>query len=136
MKLHPNFVLETCLYAEDLQACEAFYTNILGLELYSKDAHRHLFFRCGHGMFLLFKPDVTQRSHSTVPPHGAMGPGHVAFAIPPESIDRWREHLQNHGIAIETEIDWPSGGHSIYFRDPAGNSIELATPQTWDKPGE
>jgi len=36
-----------------------------------------------------------------------------------------------HGIAIESEITWPGGGRLIYFRHPAGNSVELATPKTW-----
>jgi catechol-2,3-dioxygenase len=35
-------------------------------------------------------------------------------------------------VPIEIEITWPGGGHSIYFRDPAGNSIELATAKTWN----
>ena len=47
------------------------------------------------------------------------------------SIPAWREHLRQQGVAIEAEISWPSGGYSIYFRDPAGNSLELATPQMW-----
>jgi predicted enzyme related to lactoylglutathione lyase len=34
-------------------------------------------------------------------------------------------------VAIEKIVDWPGGGRSLYFRDPAGNSLELATPRIW-----
>ena len=82
-------------------------------------------------MLLLFNPDATSKPSGDVPTHGAYGPGHVAFAIQKADIPGWKARLQRHNTAIETEITWPGGGSSIYFRDPAGNSIELATPQTW-----
>ena len=34
-------------------------------------------------------------------------------------------------IAIEADFTWPGGGRSIYFRDPAGNCLELAEPAIW-----
>ena len=43
----------------------------------------------------------------------------------------WRTHLEQNGVVIEREITWPKGGRSIYFRDPGGNSIELASPKIW-----
>ncbi len=124
-------VLETCLYVDDLEAAEAFYSRVLGLEPFSRVEGRHVFFRCGQGVFLLFNPAKTQQSGGDVPTHGAQGPGHVAFAVPEAELPAWREHLRRHGVVIEREITWPGGGYSIYFRDPAGNSVELATPQTW-----
>jgi catechol 2,3-dioxygenase-like lactoylglutathione lyase family enzyme len=126
-------VLETCLYADDLEAAQEFYQRVLGLTVFSRVKGRHIFFRCGQDVFLLFNPARTLKSEGEipVPTHGAQGPGHVSFAMQPEDISTWREHLRQQGVAIETEISWPSGGYSLYFRDPAGNSVELATPQTW-----
>jgi catechol 2,3-dioxygenase-like lactoylglutathione lyase family enzyme len=126
-------ILETCLYAPDLAAAETFYSQVLGLEPFARVASRHVFFRCGPGVFLLFNPARTVQAEGPlpVPAHGAHGPGHVAFAVAPAEIPAWRDHLQRHGVEIEAEITWPSGGQSLYFRDPAGNSIELATRQTW-----
>ncbi len=122
-------VLETCLYASDLAAAERFYTEVLGLHFFSRVAGRHVFFRCGSGMFLVFNPAAT--SVPGFPPHGANGPGHVAFRIPPSEFEQWRERLRSNSVAVEAEVDWPRGGHSIYFRDPAGNSIELASAAVW-----
>jgi catechol 2,3-dioxygenase-like lactoylglutathione lyase family enzyme len=69
-----------------------------------------------------------------VPAHGAQGPGHACFAVAETDLEYWKERLQAAGVAIEQEVDWPRGGRSFYFRDPAGNSLELATPLIWGLP--
>lgn len=132
-------MLETCLYASNLDAAEHFYATVLGLPLFAREPGRHLFFRCGAAMLLVFDPSVTatQPGHVGtvgVPAHGARGSGHVAFGVREREFPAWRERLNAAGIAIEAEVDWPRGGHSIYVRDPAGNSVELATPTIWGIP--
>ena len=133
-------ILESSLYCSDLDAAEQFYTVVLGLERIGRQLGRHVFFRCGQGVLLLFNPGKTAKEPSYVdgriiPRHGTSGEGHLAFSISASEIPLWREHLQRHGVAIEEEIDWPEGGQSIYFRDPAGNSLELATPAIWGLEG-
>ncbi|MCI0362049.1 MAG: VOC family protein [Planctomycetaceae bacterium] len=128
-------VLESCLYAGDLEAAERFYAEVLGLTLHGKQPGRHLFFRCGDRMILLFNPAESSKpaTHNglDVPVHGTTGPGHLCFAVHEASLPAWPAHLAGHGVAIEKIIDWPGGGRSLYFRDPAGNSLELATPRIW-----
>jgi catechol 2,3-dioxygenase-like lactoylglutathione lyase family enzyme len=34
-------------------------------------------------------------------------------------------------VSIEGEMKWPRGGTSLYFRDPDGHLVELATPGLW-----
>ena len=130
--LKPAGLLEACLYAPDLEAAENFYRKILGLAVYSRDPGRDIFFRCARGMFLVFNPSQTSRSgNSGVPQHGATGPGHVAFRVEDEEVEDWKAHLRAQGVEIEKELSWPGGGRSLYFRDPAGNSVELATARLW-----
>jgi len=134
--MRPRAVLETALYCKDLETAERFYVEVLGLEPLAREAGRHVFFRCGHGMLLLFNPSVTENADTAdagepVPVHGARGPGHMAFRAGRTELDRWKRHLEAHGVAIERETDWPNGARSIYFRDPAGNSLEFATPDLW-----
>lgn len=133
----PAAILESALYAEDLDAAEGFYGGLLGLEPIGRVAGRHVFFRCGAGVLLVFNPASTEVSDPAsphpVPPHGAHGPGHLCFAAEPPGIDAWRERLRALGIAIETEATWPGGGRSIYFRDPAGNSLEVAEARIWER---
>jgi hypothetical protein len=47
-------------------------------------------------------------------------------------LDAWREHLTAHRVAIEREIHWEAELASIYVRDPAGNSVELANGELWE----
>jgi catechol 2,3-dioxygenase-like lactoylglutathione lyase family enzyme len=129
-------VLETALYADDLEAAEAFYGSVLELELESRATGRHVFFRCGDAMLLIFDPASTITTSGGIPAHGATGPGHVAFAVAEHDLAGWEQQLERRGVAIEARVDWPGGGRSIYFRDPAGNSLELATPGIWGIPPE
>ena len=124
-------ILETALYASDLQAAERFYTEVLGLTLDSRVSGRHVFLRCGNSMLLVFDPEATSVQAGEVPTHGAHGPGHVAFAVSDGDFDSWSARLADNDVEIEASIEWPAGGRSIYFRDPAGNSVELATPKIW-----
>jgi catechol 2,3-dioxygenase-like lactoylglutathione lyase family enzyme len=124
-------ILETCLYVDDLARAERFYADVLGLRLESRQEGRHVFFHCGKQMLLLFNPLACREPSEQFPPHGSFGPGHVAFGVREAELPTWTERLKQDGIAIETTIDWPGGGRSVYFRDPAGNSVELATPRIW-----
>jgi catechol 2,3-dioxygenase-like lactoylglutathione lyase family enzyme len=124
-------VIETCLYVDDLSKAQEFYTRVLGLEIIAHVYKRHIFFKAGDGVLLLFLPEETSRPDGEVPPHGTRGMGHVAFAMDHDEIQDWRQHLRSEGVEIEREIDWPSGDVSLYFRDPANNSLELVTPTLW-----
>jgi catechol 2,3-dioxygenase-like lactoylglutathione lyase family enzyme len=132
----PSRVLETCIYVDDLDAAERFYHDVLGLEVLSRMPGRQVFFVCGDAVFLVFDRSATSAVEGVVngariPRHGTTGAGHVAFAATDEEITAWRRRLAEAGVAIESEVRWPRGGRSIYFRDPAGNSVELAMPEIW-----
>lgn len=134
--MQPTAVLETVIYAVDLGAAERFYADVLGLVPFSKLEGRQLFYRLGDQVLLVFNPEATERPPAPgalpVPPHGSRGAGHVCFKATGRELERWREHLEAKGVAIDSDFVWPaSGGRSIYFRDPAGNSIELAEPRIW-----
>ena len=125
-----DHIFETVIYASDLAAAERFYSEVLGLEKYSGFGVA-VSFRCRDGVLLIFDPDKAILPNRGVPSHGPHGPGHLAFLARDDELDAWREHLRAHGVEIEMEVNWEQGGTSIYFRDPAGNSIELAPPTLW-----
>ena len=134
-----NAILETCLYAENLSEIEKFYTDILGLEPYSKREGRSVFFRCGEAMLLFFNPTNTSQipvtlDNQKIPLHGTKGEGHVCFKIQKSEIPAWRNWLNAKGVEIESEVTWGNGALSIYFRDPAGNCLEVASAGLWGLP--
>ena len=128
-------VLETALYVDDLDRAGKFYREILELAPLFEDARLRAFDVGGVSVLLLFKrgasAHTTTMPGGTIPPHDGSGPLHVAFAIAADALPAWEQRLSAHGIAIEGRTDWPRGGHSIYFRDPDGHLLELATPGLW-----
>jgi catechol 2,3-dioxygenase-like lactoylglutathione lyase family enzyme len=127
-------IVETAIYVDDLDRAEAFYRDVLGLVVIGREDGRHVFLRVGdRSMLLIFNASATLKG-GMLPAHGATGPGHFALGVRPGSLDRWRTRLADHHVAIEHEMQWPRGGHSLYFRDPAGNSVEILTPGLWGLP--
>ena len=131
-RIHPevNGIHEAALYVDDLAEAERFWRR-LGFQLITRDEGRDVFFRVGGDLLLCFNAAAT-REGGRVPPHGAEGPGHVAFDVPSEeALEGWRSFLDVAGVEVEAELTWPAGGRSLYFRDPSGNSIELITRGSW-----
>ena len=128
-------VLETAIYAVNLSETARFYDEVLELERIVSVPDRHVFFRMDGGVLLVFNPQSTvtpsKDPRMPVPGHGSVGPGHVCFAASADEIASWERRLSDYLIEIEADFTWPNGGRSIYFRDPAGNSIEFAEPRIW-----
>ena len=122
---------EAAIYSSDLEAAEKFYREVLGLEQISRMEDRGMAFRCGATVLLVFDPARTRIPDAGVPTHGASGEGHIAFIVEDSQIAPWRRRLEEHGVAIEMETEWPQGGRSIYFRDPDRNVVELAPATLW-----
>ncbi|MCB1313162.1 MAG: VOC family protein [Sedimentitalea sp.] len=133
----PGALLEAALYVDDLEAARGFYGDLLGLKAFQSVPGRHVFFRLGAAVLLVFDPAATERPGRNpklpVPPHGARGPGHVCFAMDRAGIAALRARLVAAGVAVDAEFDWPNGAHSLYVRDPAGNSVEFAEPWLWEE---
>ncbi|WP_199776929.1 carbonic anhydrase [Deinococcus sp. NW-56] len=121
--------LETCLYAHDLDAAEAFYSGVLGLSLYGKAPGRHLFYRLSGGMLLVFNPGASAQP-GQVPAHAGAEGGHACLRIAREATEAWHAHLTACGLEV-TRYAWGTRGESLYFRDPAGNVLELAPASIW-----
>jgi catechol 2,3-dioxygenase-like lactoylglutathione lyase family enzyme len=133
--MRPSGILETVLYAPDLAVVEEFYERVLGLKPQSRVEGRHVFFALESQMLLIFNPEATcippKPGMLPVPVHGMRGEGHVCFRATAAEMPLWRARLDDLGIEIEADFVWPRGGRSIYFRDPAGNCLEIAEPKLW-----
>ncbi|HYL82440.1 MAG TPA: VOC family protein [Candidatus Acidoferrum sp.] len=124
-------ILETVLYVNDIDRAEQFYREVMCLTQIGKDPGRHVFFRVGSGVLLLFLAERTRQTRS-LPPHGADGEIHVCFTVSPTEYEIWKRRVQEHGLDILQETEWPRG-RSFYFRDPDGNLLELANADIWPR---
>src|SRR5262249_47367145 len=130
-----NGILETALYTDDMNRARRFYEDVLELEAIFTDSRLRAYSIADRDVLLIFRRgsarDATSMPGGVIPGHDGAGPLHVAFAIAREDLDRWEQHLTARGVAIEGTTDWKRGGRSIYFRDPDGHLLELATPGLW-----
>jgi len=128
-------ILETAIHTEDMARSRAFYESTLGLAPIYNDDRLSAYAVGGRDVLLVFRKGAATQTvtlpSGTIPGHGGDGTLHVAFAIGKNELDRWEAHLASRGVAIEGRNDWERGGHSIYFRDPDGHLLELATPGLW-----
>ncbi len=139
--MKPHSILETVLYASDIEQAAWFYHEVLKLEMPGGMSDLMTYFRVSeHQVLLVFNPSESDKPGRDVPSHGARGPGHIALRIQEDEYDAWKQQLSRSGIGIEQEIDWNEDedfkhGRSIYIRDPYGNSVELITQDIWaDRP--
>jgi catechol 2,3-dioxygenase-like lactoylglutathione lyase family enzyme len=126
-----DHIFETALYVNDLETGRIFYERLLDTPSFANSPGRHVFFKLKHGMLLLFDPAVTDDPGADLPPHGCTGRGHLAFRVEEEELSHWRDRLAELKVPIEKEWIWPNGAPSVYFRDPAGNLLELTVARLW-----
>jgi catechol 2,3-dioxygenase-like lactoylglutathione lyase family enzyme len=123
-------ILETSLYFDDLERAAKFYQDVFGFPAMVSDRRiRALNVREGQ-VLLLFQRGASLAADQ-FPTHDGRGPLHLAFAIHETEMEAWEKRLEEVGVAIESRMRWEGGGRSIYFRDPEGHLIELATPGVW-----
>jgi catechol 2,3-dioxygenase-like lactoylglutathione lyase family enzyme len=130
-----SHILETALYVADLDDSRAFYQRVFGFEVFMQD-HRMCALRVPRtGVLLLFRLDGSlQRSPTpggVIPPHGGRGQLHLCFAIPVAALNAWETHLGAQEVRIESRVVQAFRGTSLYFRDPDGHSLEVASPGLW-----
>ena len=130
-----NGVLETSLYVDDLERAIEFYTRLFGFESMVRDNRFCALNVAGRDVLLLFKRGASLQPMpipgGTIAPHDGQGPIHIAFSVTAADLAAWEARLLAEGVAIESTVDWPRGGRSVYFRDPDNHLLELATPGIW-----
>jgi catechol 2,3-dioxygenase-like lactoylglutathione lyase family enzyme len=128
-------LLETALYVADMAIAKSFFVDVLNLKPMLSTERLTAFDAGRQGVLLLFLEGASDEDmtgpNGTVPGHDGSGPVHMAFAIEAEDYDKWKDRLASRSISLRGEVAWPRGGHSLYFDDPDGHLIELATPGLW-----
>ncbi|MEX0711565.1 MAG: VOC family protein [Pirellulales bacterium] len=130
-----NGLLESALYVADVGRSAEFYQRVFGFRRLVSEANFSAFDVAGRQVLLLFERGGSARptrlSGGVIPPHDGRGTLHFAFAIAADELETWERWLSSEQVAIESRVDWPGGGVSLYFRDPDNHLVELATPGLW-----
>ena len=122
-------ILETAIYVDDVDRAVAFYRDVLGLAIVDVSQRLTALAAGPRQLLLVFKRGASVRLPLT--PHDASGHQHVAFSIPASALEAWEPWLVEHGVAVIEKKRWDRGGTSLYFHDPDGHLLELATPGVW-----
>ncbi len=111
---------EVAIPVKDLSRAEAFYRDVLGLEVGLRDERRPwLFLRAGgQAGVLLLQED-----------NGEWPAQHFAFTVDANEIERAAATLQEHGVPVRGPVfhAWMPA-KSVYFTDPDGHHLELCAP--------
>ena len=128
-------ISETVLYVDDMHRSVEFYQRVFGFAVLTSSARLSALRVAPLQVLLIARKGATVDARvtpsGTVPPHNGSGQLHVAFAVPSGQLNEWRTTLKAHGVEVESEMNWPKGGQSLYFRDPDQHCIELKTSD-WD----
>ncbi len=128
-------LLETSLYAADIGRTAAFYRDLFGFRTLVDSPRLVAFEVAGRSVLLVFQRGATEDdvadSGGTIPGHDGVGRLHFALSIASDDLDAWRKRLGERAIPLAGEHRWPRGGVSLYFRDPDGALVELASPGLW-----
>ena len=148
---------QLAMVCKDMARTVDFYTNVLGMPLIKtinlpNGLGQHFFFDIGGGDCLAFfwftdggeeqpglsRPAYSDAGSELISASGSMN--HVAFHVPPEKIDEYRERLRAKGVKVTEVVDHDASPgqvtfgnspsvwcRSIYFFDPDGINLEFST---------
>jgi catechol 2,3-dioxygenase-like lactoylglutathione lyase family enzyme len=144
------------LVSSDMQRTIDFYSGVLGMPLIKTidlpgNLGQHFFFDCGGGDCVAFFwfPDAPDGVPGVSAPRHRPGQGellsavgsmnHVAFHVPPEKFDSYRQRLIDKGVEVSPVLNHDDSKYqvapevhpgvfvrSVYFQDPDGILLEFA----------
>lgn len=131
-KIQTQGVHHITLVGADRQTSIDFWEGVLGMPFIfeqpnlDRPEENHLYFDPGDGRLITIFTNETRAVDNTHNPIDAGNLHHVAFMVSRSTFIEAQQHLDERGIKNTGEID-RGFMYSIYFRDPLGQEIELAT---------
>ena len=119
------------LVGADRQTSIDFWEGVLGMpfvfEQPNLDDHtqNHLYFDPGDGRLITIFTSETWKPDSTPNPTGVGNVHHLAFNVSRATFPQAAKRLRERKIANSGEVD-RGFMHSLYFRDPLGQLLEIA----------
>ena len=109
------------LFVHDLQACLAFYRDVVGMQEEWQPDPDNIYLTSGKDNVALHRLDADQLLS------GAQRLDHIGFIMrAPEDVDAWHAHLLAHQVSIaQAPKTHRDGARSLYCLDPAGNLVQF-----------
>ena len=109
------------LFVPDLEACERFYVELLGMAVEWRPDADNLYLTSGHDNLAL------HRLPAGIPIGGPQRLDHIGFILArPEDVDAWHEFLLGHHVAMKTAPrTHRDGARSFYCLDPCGTVVQM-----------
>lgn len=109
------------LFVTDLEACEHFYVQLLGMQVEWRPDPDNVYLSSGNDNLAL---------HRAPPGYDLSGDqalDHIGFIIDEEAqVDVWFDFLRGHDVAMKTEPrTHRDGARSFYCSDPAGTTVQI-----------
>jgi catechol 2,3-dioxygenase-like lactoylglutathione lyase family enzyme len=131
-KLQSQGVHHITLVGADRQTSVDFWQGVLGMPLVFEQPNldhpeqNHLYFDPGDGRLITVFTNESWKPDATPNPTGVGNLHHLAFAVSRATYTQATARLKERGFASSGEID-RGFMYSIYFRDPLGQLLELAS---------
>lgn len=113
----------TVIFVRDMEAMRSFYQNVMGFPFVRALSPTCFEYRIGANILALAIPKLIADDEPT--PSGSASL-QLAFKIPAENLDLCAAELKEHGLEIVSPpTDREFGHRTLFFRDPAGNLLEV-----------
>jgi len=109
------------LYVHDLEACEHFYVELLGMQVEWRPDPDNVYLTSGNDNLALHRATIDFDIS------GAQKLDHIGFIIKTaEQVDEWFAFLTHHDIVIrQPPRTHRDGARSFYCYDPAGTVVQI-----------
>ncbi len=113
-----NGLRHIALVMANLEECERFYVDILGMTVLRRANENLVYLTCGNDNLSLGRGDPIAG--------GPQRMEHFGFVVDSkEELDQWHQYLQAMGVNMLDEAhDHTDGARSFHIKDPAGNVIQ------------
>lgn len=121
MKLTTLGLRHLALIVKNLEACEKFYTQLLGMKVDWHPDADNIYLTSGHDNLAL------HRAPADFAPGASQYLDHLGFMLKSkEDVSAWYEHLKSHNVKIRFPLkDHRDGSTSFYCYDPEGNTVQF-----------
>lgn len=109
------------LFVSDLDACEHFYVELLGMNVEWRPDPDNVYLTSGNDNLALHRATAEQA------PASGQKLDHIGFIIPtPEQVDQWYDFLGAHNVKIrQPPRTHRDGARSFYCYDPSGTVVQI-----------